>query len=125
MSADDNQAAAPDPKSGGIVFLPLHGVQLTDNQVPCHGLLFLRVDGQTWSHLEALWMRDQELDLWIAARKQDPSAHLAPSVMKEIQKASQTTPHPASKPEYPSWLLASACLIAGIGKLGLIFRLAF
>jgi hypothetical protein len=65
MSADDNRAAAPDPKSGGIVFLPLHGVQLAGNQVPCHGLLFLRVDGQTWSHLEALWMRDQELDLWL------------------------------------------------------------
>jgi hypothetical protein len=68
---------------------------------------------------------DHDLDLWIAARKQDLSAHLAPSVMQEIQNASQTTHHPSSEPEYPSWLLASTCLIAGIGKLGLIIRLAF
>jgi hypothetical protein len=68
---------------------------------------------------------DHELDSWIAARKQDPSAHLAPSVMKEIQKASQSIPHPSHKPENASWLLASTCLIAGIGKLSLIFRLAF
>ena len=68
---------------------------------------------------------DHELDFWIAARKQDPSAHLAPSVMKEIQKASQTIPHPSPKADRPSWLLASTCLIAGIGKLSLIVRLAF
>ncbi len=68
---------------------------------------------------------DRELDFWIAARKQDPSAHLAPSVMKEIQKASQPICHSSPKPEHPSWLLASTCLIAGIGKLGLIVRLAF
>lgn len=68
---------------------------------------------------------DHDLDLWIAARKKDPSAHLAPFVMKEIQTASQPVPHPSSKPEKPSWLLASACLLAGIGKLGLILRLAF
>jgi hypothetical protein len=68
---------------------------------------------------------DHELDLWIAERKKDPSAHLAPSVMKEIQKASRPTPHPSPRPEQPSWLLASACLIAGIAKLSLILRLAF
>jgi hypothetical protein len=68
---------------------------------------------------------DHELDLWIAARKQNPSAHLAPSVMKEIQNAARPTPHPSPRPEQPSWLLASACLIAGLGKLGLILRLAF
>ncbi|MES2466283.1 MAG: hypothetical protein V4675_03185 [Verrucomicrobiota bacterium] len=68
---------------------------------------------------------DYELDLWIAARKKDPSAHLAPSVMKEIQNASHPIPHSSPRPEQPSWLLASACLIAGIGKLSLILRLAF
>lgn len=68
---------------------------------------------------------DHELDLWIAARKQDPSAHLAPSVMKEIQKVSKTVPRSSPNAEHPSWLLASTCLIAGIGKLGLILRLAF
>ena len=68
---------------------------------------------------------DHELDLWIAARKKDPSAHLAPSVMKEIQKASQSIIQPVSEPEHSSWLLASTCFIAGIGKLGLILRLAF
>jgi len=68
---------------------------------------------------------DHKLDLWIAARKQDPSAHLAPSVMREIQRASQPIPCPSPRPEQPSWLLASACLIAGIGKLSLILRLAF
>ena len=66
---------------------------------------------------------DHELDLWIAERKKDPSAHLAPSVMKEIRNASQPIPHP--KPEHPSWLLASTCLIAGIGKISLIFHFAF
>jgi hypothetical protein len=66
---------------------------------------------------------DHELDLWIAARKKDPPTHLAPSVMKEIQKASQPIHHP--KPEHPSWLLAPACLIAGIGKLSLVFHFAF
>lgn len=66
---------------------------------------------------------DHELDLWIAVRKKDPSAHLAPSVMKEIQKASHPIPH--FKSEHPSWLLTSACLIAGIGKLSIIIRLAF
>ena len=66
---------------------------------------------------------DHELDLWIAARKKDPSAHLAPSVMKEILNASQPIPHP--KPEPPSWLLTSTCLIAGIGKLSLVFHFAF
>ena len=66
---------------------------------------------------------DHELDLWIAARKKDPSAHLAPSVMKEIRNASQPIPHP--EPEHPSWLLASTCLIAGIGKLSLIVHFAF
>jgi len=68
---------------------------------------------------------DHELDLWIAARKEDPSAHLAPSVMREIQRASQPGPHPSPKPEQPSWLLASACFIAGIGKLSLVFHFAF
>jgi hypothetical protein len=43
--------------------------------------------------------------------------------MKEIQKASQPIHHP--KPEHPSWLLAPACLIAGIGKLSLVFHFAF
>ncbi len=66
---------------------------------------------------------DHELDLWIAARKTGPSAHLAPSVMKEIQNASQPIPNP--KPEQPSWLLASACLFAGIGKISLVFYFAF
>ena len=66
---------------------------------------------------------DQELDLWIAARKKDLSAHLAPSVMKEIQNASQPLPPP--KPEHPSWLLSSTCLIAGIGKLSLIIHFVF
>lgn len=68
---------------------------------------------------------DHELDLWIAARKKDPPTHLAPSVMKEIQKASQPIHHSSPRPEQPSWLLASACFIAGIGKLSLILRLAF
>ena len=66
---------------------------------------------------------EHELERWIAARKKEPSAHLAPSIMKEIQRATQ--PHPSPKPEQQSWLLTSTCLIAGIGKLGLIFRLAF
>lgn len=68
---------------------------------------------------------DHELDFWIATRKQDPSAHLAPSVMKEIQKASATKPHSSAQPEQPSWLLTSTCLVAGIGKLGLVVHLAF
>jgi hypothetical protein len=68
---------------------------------------------------------DHELDLWIAVRKKDPSAHLAPSVMKEIQNASPPIHHSSPRPEQPSWLLASACFIAGIGKLSLVFHFAF
>ena len=68
---------------------------------------------------------DQELESWIASRKQDPAAHLAPSVMKEIQTEKQNSSLPSSKSKYPSWLISSACLFAGIGKLGLIFHLAF
>lgn len=64
MPADDAPGSAPAKRSGGIIFLPAHGLQLEGNQVPCHGLHFVRVDGQTWSMLEALWMRDQELDVW-------------------------------------------------------------
>ena len=68
---------------------------------------------------------DHELDLWIAARKQDLSAHLAPSVMGEIQKASRPIPPPLPGERPPSRLLAAACLAAGIGKLSLIVHLAF
>jgi hypothetical protein len=67
---------------------------------------------------------DHELDLWIAARKQDLSAHLAPLVMGEIQKASEPI-HPLPEAERPSRLLAAACLAAGIGKLSLIVHLVF
>ncbi|MFN0125289.1 MAG: hypothetical protein ACKV19_01225 [Verrucomicrobiales bacterium] len=68
---------------------------------------------------------DHDLDLWIAGRKQGPSAHLAPSVMKEIRRESNTVPQSSPIAEHPSWLLASTCLVAGIGKLSLIVRLAF
>lgn len=68
---------------------------------------------------------DHELDLWIAARKQGLSAHLAPSVMGEIQKASQPILPPLPGAKRPSRLLAAACLAAGIGKLSLIVHLAF
>ena len=68
---------------------------------------------------------DHELDLWIAARKQDLSAHLAPSVMGEIQKASRPIVHPLPEAKRPSRLLAAACLAAGIGKLSLIVHLVF
>ncbi|WP_414664808.1 hypothetical protein [Horticoccus sp. 23ND18S-11] len=63
MSAVDDPT--PPPEAGGIVFIPTHGVELSGGRVPCHGLIFLRLDGQTWSNLEALWMRDQELDVWL------------------------------------------------------------
>jgi hypothetical protein len=65
MAGDDTSASASEPKAGGIVYIPAHGLQLDGDQVPCHGLHFLRVDGRTWSTLEALWMRDQELDIWL------------------------------------------------------------
>jgi hypothetical protein len=65
MPGDDPTGPAPPSKPGGIIFLPAHGLQMEGSQVPCHGLHFLRVDGRTWSMLEALWMRDQELDLWL------------------------------------------------------------
>ena len=68
---------------------------------------------------------DHDLDPWIAARKRAPSAHLAPSVMKEIKRASQTTPKLSHKSNQPAWLISCSCLIAGIGKICLIVHLAF
>jgi hypothetical protein len=56
---------APEPEPGGNIFLPVHALHLEEDQVPCNGLIFARVDGQTWSMLEALWMRDQEMDIWL------------------------------------------------------------
>lgn len=57
--------AAPEKESGGNIFLPTHALQLQEEQAPCNGLVFVRVDGQTWSMLESLWMRDQEMDIWM------------------------------------------------------------
>lgn len=65
MAEDDQPTVAPDVEPGGNIFLPVHALQLEEEQVPCHGLLFARVDGQTWSMLESLWMRDQEMDIWM------------------------------------------------------------
>lgn len=62
MPADDPRPAAAE---GGFIFIPAHGVSLEGPQVTCHGLQFVRLDGPTWSKLEALWMRDQELDPWM------------------------------------------------------------
>jgi hypothetical protein len=42
----------------------VHGLHLEEERVDCNGLSFVRVDGQTWSLIEGLWMRDQELDAW-------------------------------------------------------------
>lgn len=61
-AADPIPPAAQPP--AGAVFIPTHGVELEGDRILCHGLVFLRLDGQTWSTLEANWMRDQELDDW-------------------------------------------------------------
>lgn len=69
MSAADPAPPAPPPPAGGAVFIPVHGVALEGDRIPCHGLLFLRLDGQAWSLLEATWMRDQELDDWTSRER--------------------------------------------------------
>ena len=64
--SDAEPAAAP---PGGVVFIPVHGVVLEGDRLPCHGLVFLRLDGQAWSSLERLSVRDQELDDWITRER--------------------------------------------------------
>src|SRR5215467_1209415 len=65
MAEADQSTAAPEVEPGGNIFLPVHALHLEEEQVPCHRLLFARVDGQTWSMLESLRMRDQEMDIWL------------------------------------------------------------
>jgi hypothetical protein len=65
MAEADQPTPALEPEPGGNIFLPVHALQLEEDRVNCHGLTFARVDGQTWSTLESLWMRDQEMDIWL------------------------------------------------------------
>jgi hypothetical protein len=69
MGEADQPTAAPELERGGNIFLPVHALHLEEEQVPCHGLIFARVDGQTWSMLESLWMRDQEMDVWLTQER--------------------------------------------------------
>ncbi len=64
MAEADQPTPATEPELGGNIFLPAHALQLEQERVPCHGLTFVRVDGETWSMIESLWMRDQEMDIW-------------------------------------------------------------
>jgi hypothetical protein len=66
MAESDPPTAVPELEPGGNIFLPVHALHLEEEKVPCHGLLFARIDGQTWSMLESLRMRDQEMDVWLA-----------------------------------------------------------
>lgn len=68
---------------------------------------------------------EQDLEAWIASRKQTPVAHLTNAVMGAIQDKNQPMLQVAPKSKSPSWLVASGCLFAGVGKLSLIFYLAF
>ena len=66
MPADNTASGATaDRPADGAVFLPAHALHIQEDRLTCNGLLFVRVDGQTWSSIEALWMRDQELDIWL------------------------------------------------------------
>jgi len=68
---------------------------------------------------------DQELESWIASRKEEPAVFLAQSVMKEILAEESASSHQRPESKYPSWLISTTCLLAGIGKLGLVIHLAF
>ena len=68
---------------------------------------------------------EQELEAWIASRKETPSADLTRAVMREIQNEARPLLNSTSQTKQPTWLIASACLIVGVGKLGLIIHLAF
>ncbi len=71
MAAPDPTVAAtpPEPAPGGRIFLPAHALHLEGERVYCNGLWFVRVDGETWSMLESLRVRDQELDDWVGRER--------------------------------------------------------
>jgi hypothetical protein len=68
---------------------------------------------------------EQDLESWIVSRKHTPAAHLANAVMQAIQEETQPVPRAALLTPSPSWLVASGCLLAGVGKFSLVFHLAF
>ncbi|MCH1510054.1 MAG: hypothetical protein L7T84_12670 [Akkermansiaceae bacterium] len=68
---------------------------------------------------------ERDLESWITSRKKVPQAHLTRAVMRQIQSDARPLPKTTSQSNRPSWLIASACLLAGVGKLGLIIHLAF
>jgi hypothetical protein len=68
---------------------------------------------------------EQDLETWIASRKKNPTALLSKSVMDAIHSDTQAIPQETSTPKLPPWFVAFGCLLAGVGKLSLVFHLAF
>jgi len=68
---------------------------------------------------------EQNLETWVASRKQTSPADLTHAVMEAIQDETQLISQAALLAKCPSWLAAASCLLAGVAKLSLVFNLVF
>jgi hypothetical protein len=69
MAEADQPTVVSDLEPGGNIFLPVHALRFEGEPIHCNGLLLARLDGKTWSMLESLQIRDQEMDDWLSRER--------------------------------------------------------